>query len=253
MTNFIELYVDVVDANRKAAEEMVSQNKVLTTYSNLVCRKYLNKATGYETRHVQGMTHEVKFKGEKIKIRRCCYDCRPRAEGGGVRFWCTCEVPRLKAVPCKHLLAVWLAGATSGSYTAERFLETFATLIPAYYLVKNYARRYSQPIYKPNLTYLLSDDTLPPAGTVRADRSRKRKPGLAERNSQPLPQKYKKRQDLQKTQKNVAENNLEKTLGLEAAKPQRSLRSRVSEFANMLFGSLVGNEEEEYPMPQHED
>jgi hypothetical protein len=202
----------------------------------------------------EGMTHEVKWKGEKVKIRRCCYDIRPMVEGGGVRFWCTCQVPRLESVPCKHLLAVWLAGANSGSYTAERFVETFATLIPAYYLAKNYVKGYSQPIYKPNLTYLMSDDTLPPAGTGRADRSRKRKPGLAERNFKPLPQKYKKRQDLQKTQKNVAVNNLELALGsMATAQPQHTLRSRVSEFANLLFGSLVGNEEEEYPMPQHED
>jgi hypothetical protein len=236
MTNFIALYARIVEGMKTDADETVAGGKLLTTYTSLVCRRNLNEAQHYDVRHLEKHKYEVKRKGQSMRVRLVLYD----------EMFCSCGEPRLEGLPCRHLLAIYLWGTARSQFSPEKFMQTFEKLIPSFYLVQCYARAYTIPVHKPQLTYLVADDTLPPCDGTRSTReplSKKHKDGLSERGFAPLGSaSINPWSQLSKSKKNVNENSLEAALEQEAEKPERSLRGRVAAAANSLFGFFGGDE-----------
>ncbi|KAJ1407573.1 hypothetical protein B484DRAFT_436458 [Ochromonadaceae sp. CCMP2298] len=106
-------------------------------------------------------------------------------------------------------------------------------------------KRKGQLMRKPQLAYLVADNTLRPCDGTRSTRgplAKKRKEGLSKRGFAPLDSaSVSPWSQLSKSTKNVNENSLEAALEQEAEKPEPFLRGRVAAAANSLFEFFGGD------------
>jgi hypothetical protein len=143
---------------------------------------------------------------------------------------CSCLASWLEGLPCRHLIAVYVQRTPKFKLTAENFVQTFALVIPHFFITENYVRGYQLQVHRPILTHMeYADDVLPPCdastGAHRGPTKLKRMLGAAERGWVAVGGVQANKNPYRKTKENIKANTLEGALLAEARKPERSLRN----------------------------
>jgi hypothetical protein len=227
MNNFINFYAALMSKQKSMCDTMVAGGGTYTQWASMACADNFAASKHYVAIHVGGgksVRWEVTRRGEEIK--HCKVDWAAK--------WCSCEKNLQRRLPCHHLCAVLKAKYAKTLLSAALFQQTFAQVIAPYYVAKTYVLGYEYQVGKPILTYLVYDNTKPPArataNTHQPGRTQlKRLLGPAERGWASLAAgKNKKRKGdnpLKKTAANGAAKNFDDAIHKESLEPELTSRA----------------------------
>jgi hypothetical protein len=109
--------------------------------------------------------YEITRRTQSQRIRRVVWT---KAAGYWVSMKCSCEVPSLEGLTCRHLLAVYRFTDAAVQRTPQHFLATFKSVIPPFYKALEYCKGYEMQVFKPIRTCIEYDeDCLPPCDAKR--------------------------------------------------------------------------------------
>jgi hypothetical protein len=211
VNNFSTFYVDLISRQRKQVQEMLEDDALLLTFhASLTCRNNIHEAANYKVTPIHGMKYNVTRIGTD-KHQRVDYDL----------LTCTCEVPRFCGFPCPHMCAVYLIGTPHGGISSKHFVDTFSKIIPGCYRKEVYAKGYETGTFRPIMTCLEDDDTLPPPmdPNPRGQKRKSRFKSLSEGGFK----KTRPKNSVVQTKKNK-KDTMDAALLAEKDKPARALR-----------------------------
>jgi hypothetical protein len=154
MNNFIEFYSTLLSKQLTICDTMTAGGSTYTQHFGILCRENYDESKHYDAVHRRSAKPwwEVTRRNQNRKHSRVIWESRT----------CTCHKTKLTGIPCRHLLAVYRAITAKILLSAAHFTETFKSVIPEFYVVKEYKQGYEDQVGRPILTCLELDSTLPP-------------------------------------------------------------------------------------------